>query len=94
MNEQKHNIEPIIWLLSIMVIFYSVLLIAVAKLMASDGQTFQIIAGLTTAFGGALLGRINPRKNNEENPPFPPAPNKVVVEEMKKTTSTDTKTDV
>lgn len=56
-----NKIEPIVLLLCSLVIFYTVCLIVVAKLMSSDGQTFQIIAGLVTGFSGALLMRVKPR---------------------------------
>jgi hypothetical protein len=56
-----NKIEPIVLLLCSLVIFYTICLVVVAKLMSSDGQTFQIIAGLVTGFSGALLMRVKPR---------------------------------
>ncbi len=34
-----------------------------------DGQTFQLLAGLTTGFGGAVLARVKPQTKEEEKPP-------------------------
>ncbi len=53
-----NKIEPIVLLLTFLVIFFSVVLVGIAKFLSSDGQTFQIIAGLVTGFAGSLLTRI------------------------------------
>ncbi len=61
--------------------------------MSSDGQTFQIIAGLVTGFSGALLMRVKP-KNATDDPsiPLPPNPSKVTVHATTDTTA-ETKPD-
>lgn len=68
MSGQDNKIEPIVLLLCMLVVFFTGVLVAVAKLMSSDGQTFQIIAGLVTGFSGALLMRVKPRGTNPEDP--------------------------
>jgi len=68
-----NKIEPIVLLLCSLVIFYTICLVVVAKLMSSDGQTFQIIAGLVTGFSGALLMRVKPRGTTPDDPIDPPA---------------------
>ncbi len=62
----SNKIEPIVLLLVFLVIFFSVVLVGVAVFLSSDGQTFQIIAGLVTGFSGALLMRVKPRTSESE----------------------------
>jgi hypothetical protein len=54
------RIEPITLLMFAAVVFFTLLLIAVSKWSPEDGQTFQVISGLLTGFGGAFLGRVKP----------------------------------
>lgn len=61
------KIEPIVILMTGLVLTFTILLIFVAKTMSSDGQTFQIIAGLVTGFSGALLMRVKPRASVVED---------------------------
>lgn len=58
------GIDPILILLCIMMTFCVVLLILIAIFLTNDGQTFQVVSGLLTAFSGAFLGRIMPDKNH------------------------------
>lgn len=62
------TIDPILKLLTALVILFAFLLIAVAKWMSSDGQTFQILSSLVSGFAGALLLRIKPREAADKDP--------------------------
>ena len=57
----NQRVEPIVMLLAGLVVFFTLLLVGVAKFMAMDGQTFQVVSGLVTGFAGALLMRVKPR---------------------------------
>lgn len=57
-----NRIDPIIRALFLAVFLYTLLLLAIAKLMPNDGQTFQVISTILSGFSGALLGRIHPGK--------------------------------
>ncbi len=61
-------IDPILKMLVALVVFFSLLLIGVARFMSSDGQTFQILSSLVSGFAGALLLRIKPRDASEKDP--------------------------
>lgn len=71
------RLEPILYLLAGMVIFFTVLLFVSAKFLTNDGQTFQVISGLLTGFAGALLARVKPadggKKDDHGEPAEPPA---------------------
>ena len=67
------RLEPVIMLLTGLVVFFSLLLIGVAVWMSMDGQTFQVISGLVTGFAGALLMRVKPRAA-EDHSTEPAAP--------------------
>lgn len=86
----ENRIEPIVLLLVGLVLFFTCILVWVAKFMSSDGQTFQIIAGLVTGFSGALLMRVKPKSTPEDNVPMPPNPARVTTRETKETTATAT----
>ena len=54
------KVDKILYLLFAGIVIFSVLLIFVEKFFMSDGQMFQVMAGVLTAFSGAFFGRINP----------------------------------
>lgn len=54
------RVEPVLKLLTCLLIFFTAILLYVAKYMDSDGQTFQVISGLLMGVAGALLGWIKP----------------------------------
>jgi hypothetical protein len=85
-NENK--VEPIVLLLVALVIFFTVILIGVARMMSSDGQTFQIIAGLVTGFSGALLMRVKPKNTAEDNVPMPNDTTRVTTHKTQDTIAT------
>lgn len=60
MNKQ---IDPVLYLLFIGMVFFAIILIFCEHYFMSDGQMFQVMAGLLTGFGGAFFGRINPSKD-------------------------------
>ena len=65
-------------LLFIGILFFTILLITMSKWSPTDGQTFQVISGLLTAFSGAFFARINPQSRvappPTEHPRAAPAP--------------------
>lgn len=64
--------DPIVWMLFGGTIFFTFVLIGVAYFFKTDGQTFQVVAGLLTGFAGALLTRIKPPSKPEAPPNAPP----------------------
>ena len=66
-GSKMSSIDPILKMLVGLVIFFSLLLIAVARFMSSDGQTFQILSSLVSGFAGALLLRIKPRDASDKD---------------------------
>lgn len=65
----RTGIEPVLLLLSALLMFFTVLLFCSSSLYPTDGQIFQVISGLVTGFAGALLMRVKPRTAAEETPP-------------------------
>lgn len=59
-QESVHSIEPVLYLLTLIVVFFTALLFVASYTLPNDGQTFQVISGLLTGFAGALLGRVKP----------------------------------
>lgn len=89
MNGDDRRIEPVLVMLFSAVIFFTLLLIAVAKFLSMDGQAFQVISGLVTGFSGALLMRVKPRGLSDDGSPIAPIlPNKVTTEKTEKTVAT------
>ena len=71
---QPHQpIEPLIWLLTGLVVFLLLMVIAVSKWSPSDGQTFQVVSGTLMTFSGVLAGRISP-KSEKKDAAHPTAP--------------------
>lgn len=52
------KMDPILQLLFIGMIFFALLLVAVDKFFASDGQMFQVIANVLSGFVGAFFAKI------------------------------------
>lgn len=48
-------------------VFFALVAVAVSKWSPNDGQTFQMICGLTTGFAGACLGRVKPAAQSATN---------------------------
>ncbi len=86
-----NKIEPIITLLVGLVVFNTLVLIAVAKFMSSDGQTFQVIAGVLNGCLGAFLLRIKPKgTTNGDALPMPPSPATITTRKTEETTAATT----
>ncbi len=73
------KIEPVLRLLAVMVVFFTLLLFVAEKLFPNDGQIFQVISGLLAGYGGALLMRVKPQDKisgdpNQPNSPIPQSP--------------------
>ncbi len=56
------NIEPVILLLTALLVFFTCALFAAEHFFNSDSQLFQVLSGLLTAISGALLMRVKPRE--------------------------------
>ena len=65
MNLEK--VEPIIYVLSVMIIFFSGLLIYCEHMFPNDGQVFQVFSGILTALSGALMMRVKPAKSEDSS---------------------------
>lgn len=61
----SNKIDPVLFLLTSLVLIFAGALIVVSKISPNDGQTFQILSNLVTGFSGALLMRINPKKPDD-----------------------------
>lgn len=59
------RMDPAVYLLAFMVVFFTAILIYVEFVFKSDGQIFQVICGMLTGFGGALLLRLKPQGERE-----------------------------
>lgn len=58
---RHEKLEPIIWLLFVGIFLLLGILIGVEVAWKDDGQMFQVIAGLLSAFSGAFFMRIKPK---------------------------------
>ncbi len=87
-GSKDDRIEPIVILLVSCMFVLLGLLVWVAKFMSSDGQTFQVIAGLLAAFSGSLFTRIKPKgAPNGDTLPMPPSPAKITTKTASETTA-------
>ena len=67
------KIEPVIWLLSFLVIVFLVATFAAEAFFKSDAVFFQAIVSGLSAFSGALLMRVTGRQPSGNDPtPFTP----------------------
>jgi hypothetical protein len=60
-------VEPIIWLLSGMILVLLIALFVDEIFFSSDGQIFQVIAGLVSGVTGAFLARIKPANKTDSH---------------------------
>lgn len=63
------RIDPVLLLLVYGMIFFTIVLIGVEHFFPNDGQVFQVISGLITAFSGAFFLRVKPQTPQEEKDP-------------------------
>ena len=62
------DIDAVDKLLFLGIVFFTFVLLAIARFQPNDGQTFQIIGGLLTGFSGAFFARMKPKADT----PTPP----------------------
>lgn len=55
------SMEPVLILLFVGILFFTGMLFVADKWYPNDGQLFQVVSGLLTAFGGAFMTRIKPK---------------------------------
>lgn len=63
------RIDPVLLLLMFGLIFFTGILIFVEHFFPSDGQVFQVVSGVLTAFSGAFFMRVKPQTPQEEKSP-------------------------
>lgn len=64
------DLEPIILLLSCLLVFFVIALFASEIFFRSDSQFFQVVSGMATGVLGALLGLIT-RNSHQDSPDKP-----------------------
>lgn len=52
------KLDPVLVLLTGLIVFFSGMLLFIAFRLNSDGQTFQVVGNLLSGFAGALLMRV------------------------------------
>lgn len=82
MPSKREPLEPVLILLSGLMIFFTAMIFVAEHFFASDGQIFQVISGLLTGISGAFLMRIKPR-----GPATPDDPHNTVVSSTTQTVS-------
>ena len=70
--QKLKSIEANVLLLAGLLIFWVVGLFISEAFFAADGQFFQVISGLVTAFSAALLALLNPKLPPKQDAPQPP----------------------
>jgi hypothetical protein len=65
-NRQANKVEPVVVLLFLGMVFFTFMLFASEKWFPSDGQMFQVVAGLLSGFSGAFFMRIKPRSEPDK----------------------------
>jgi hypothetical protein len=60
------KVEPVVLLLFLGMVIFAGLLFVSEKFFPSDGQFFQVIAGLLTGFSGAFFMRVKPRESADK----------------------------
>lgn len=61
------KLDPVLRLLTSLVIAFALLLFVSEHFFPMDGQIFQVMSNLLSGFGGALLMRVKPSKTNTED---------------------------
>lgn len=65
-SKNNEEIEPILYLLAAIILFFTVVLIGVEYIFKDDAQVFQVIATLLTGFAGAFMGRVKPAQQGKD----------------------------
>lgn len=68
------KLEPVLKLLFVCMVFFTLVLFAAEVWFANDSQLFQVVAGVLTGVVGAFLGRIKPSKGDTGDTGLPGAP--------------------
>ena len=63
------KIEPVLYLLTFLVLVFTCSLFASEHFFPNDGQIFQVVSNLLSGFGGALLMRVKPAAKTPDDPP-------------------------
>ena len=66
------KIEPVLYLLTFLVLVFTCSLFASEHFFPNDGQIFQVVSNLLSGFGGALLMRVKPAAKATDDPVIPP----------------------
>jgi hypothetical protein len=70
-SRNNEKVEPILYLLGVMIVFFTAVLLAVEYWFKEDAQVFQVIASILTGIAGAFLARIKPAGQDQPQPPPP-----------------------
>lgn len=62
------TVEPILKILCLLMVFFTVVLISVDYLFKGEGQVFQVVSSVLAGVTGAFLARINPHQNPPPGP--------------------------
>ena len=71
MTPSSNRLDSVLLLLTGLLILFVALLMVCAMWIPNDGQTFQVISGLTGTIGGALLMRVK-HQSGDNTPDMPP----------------------
>lgn len=52
------KLDPVLLLLTGLIVFFAIILVGLAKFLSDDGQTFQVVGNVLSGFVGALLMRV------------------------------------
>ena len=70
----KEGLEPVVLLLFVGILVFTGALFLSERFFGSDGQMFQVVAGLLTGFSGAFFMRVKPREGNSNSSHAPTSP--------------------
>lgn len=59
-DKKTEPVEPVVYLLFVGIVFFTLILFAAEHFFNNDSQLFQVIAGVLTGFAGGFLARIKP----------------------------------
>ena len=87
MKTQDWRVEPILLLLFVGIVLYSVGLVIVSWLLPNNGTLFTVLSGVATSFTGAFFLRVNPKSQAQQD-----ADTKPPIAALTETTKTETTT--
>jgi hypothetical protein len=62
----ERKVEPVVLLLFVGMVVFTVALFACETYFPNDGQMFQVVAGLLTGFSGAFFMRVKPSTQTQD----------------------------